>query len=546
MAVQGQPIAWFMPRGKNKRQWWGILLLLLTGCPSPAPPPFIQERDPNQILIGTTAKVSTLDPADAYTVFAGNVLMALGDRLYTYKPGTTELQPQLATALPQVSADGLTYRIPLRQGVVFHDGTPFDAEAMAFSLRRFMENGGRPSFLLRNIVADIQATGPYELTIRLQRPFAPFPRLLAFSGLCAVSPKAYTIGPGQFQPRTFVGTGPYQLVYFGSDVLKLKRFPRYWGPPPANAQLDIQFFSSSANLYNALQTGAIDVAYQFLEPTQILELQKRDDIQVISSAGTGVNYLTLNRNQPPLDRREVRQALALAMPRELIQQRVFQNLVEPAFSLVPSTLPGYQPVFRVASDPLPIERAKTLLAQAGFNPTQPLQLDLWYRSNIPSQIQVVSTIKAALERELPVRLNLQPVDSTTAYQNLEKGIYPLFLLDWYPDFLDADNYLEPFLSCTKGNETEGCLEGSSRTFGSFYYSAKANDLISRSRRTTDPKQRLVLLGELQKLLAQDVPYIPLWQNREFVFARRDVQGVRLEPTQTFPLWLLQKAPPAPN
>ncbi|MEN9249859.1 MAG: ABC transporter substrate-binding protein [Gloeomargarita sp. GXS_bins_116] len=533
-----------MHRGKSR--WFGLLLLLLVSCRPPQRPPFAQERDPNQIIIGTTAKVSTLDPADAYTVFAGNVLMALGDRLYTYRPGTTELQPQLATALPQVSADGLTYRIPLRRGVVFHDGTPFDAEAMAFSLRRFMENGGRPSFLLKNIVADIQATGPYELTIRLQKPFAPFPQLLAFSGLCAVSPKAYTVGPGQFQPRTFVGTGPYQLVHFGSDFLKLKRFPRYWGPPPANSQLDIQFFSSSANLYNALQSGAVDVAYQFLEPTQILQLQNREDIQVVSSAGTGINYLTLNRNQPPLDRWEVRRALALAMPRDLLRERVFQNLVEPAFSLVPSSLPGYQPVFQVRENPPPWQQAQDLLAKAGFTTTQPLQLDLWYRSNIPSQIQVVSTIKAVLERDLPVRLHLQPVDSTTAYQNLEKGVYPLFLLDWYPDFLDADNYLEPFLSCTKGSEKEGCLEGSSRTFGSFYYSARANALIAQSRRTSNPQQRLALLGELQKLLAQDVPYIPLWQNREFVFARQEVRGVRLEPTQTFPFWLLQKTLPPPT
>ncbi len=538
-----------MPQGKSNRRFcerWGWLLLagLAVGCGQPQPPPFAQQRDPNRIIIGTTAKVSTLDPADAYTVFTGNILLALGDRLYTYKPGTTELQPQLATALPQVSADGLTYRIPLRRGVVFQDGEPFNAEAMRFSLQRFIANGGRPSFLLKNLVADIRATGAYELTIRLHKPFAPFPQLLAFSGLCAVSPKAYTIGPGQFQPRTFVGTGPYQLVSFGRDTLKLKRFPKYWGTPPANAQLDIQFLTSSANLYNALQTGAVDVAYQFLEPQQIIQLQAQPDIQVVSSAGTGINYLTLNRTQPPLDKKEVRQALALVMPRQLLQERVFQNLVEPAFSMVPSGIPGYQPVFRVAAAPPPVTRAQELLAQVGITPSQPARIDLWYRSNLPSHIQVVTTLKAAIERELPLQLNPQPVDATTAYQNLEKGIYPLFLLDWYPDFLDADNYLEPFMSCAKGTVTQGCIEGSSRTFGSFYYSPQANELIAQSRRTTNTTERLRLLGELQKLMAADVPYIPLWQDRQFVFARRDVQGVRLEPTQTFPFWLLKKGPPS--
>lgn len=104
------------------------------------------ERD--RIVIGTTATISTLDPGDAYSIFAGNLLYNLGDRLYSYKLGSNDLEPQLATALPSVSADGLTYTIPLRKGVVFHDGTPFDAKAMAFSLNRFIQNAGSPSFLL--------------------------------------------------------------------------------------------------------------------------------------------------------------------------------------------------------------------------------------------------------------------------------------------------------------------------------------------------------------------------------------------------------------
>lgn len=92
-----------------------------------------------RVSIGTTLEIRTIDPADAYEIMPGILLSNLGDRLYTYKPGTTELVPQLATELPKISSDGLTYTIPLRQGVKFHDGTPFNAEAMAFSLNRFMK-----------------------------------------------------------------------------------------------------------------------------------------------------------------------------------------------------------------------------------------------------------------------------------------------------------------------------------------------------------------------------------------------------------------------
>jgi peptide/nickel transport system substrate-binding protein len=164
-----------------------------------------------RITIGTTSKPRTLDPADAYELASLGLVYNMSDRLYTYEPGSTEIKPQLATALPKVSSDGLTYIIPLRQGVVFHDGTPFNAKAMEFSLRRFIENKGKPSFLLSDTVDSMKATGDYELTIKLKQPFAAFPSLLAFSGTCAVSPKAYELGAGKFKPNIFVGDWTLQI-----------------------------------------------------------------------------------------------------------------------------------------------------------------------------------------------------------------------------------------------------------------------------------------------------------------------------------------------
>ncbi|HEY9824838.1 MAG TPA: ABC transporter substrate-binding protein, partial [Stenomitos sp.] len=186
-----------------------LCVVLTTACGRSTPPPG-GGTGSDRVVIGTTSKYRTLDPADAYEVFSGNLLYNLGDRLYDYETGTGKLKPKLATALPKVSGDGLTYTIELRKGVKFHDGTAFDAKAMAFSLQRFIENGGNPSGLLADPVKKIEATAPYELTITLKKPFVGFPNLLAFSGLVAVSPKAYKKGPGQFLPNEFVGTGPYK------------------------------------------------------------------------------------------------------------------------------------------------------------------------------------------------------------------------------------------------------------------------------------------------------------------------------------------------
>jgi peptide/nickel transport system substrate-binding protein len=140
-----------------------------------------------------------------------------------------------------VSQDGLTYTIPLRKGVVFHDGEPFNAKAMEFSLNRFAKNGGKPSSLLSNIVDSIKATGDYELTIKLKNAFAPFPAVLAFTGMCAVSPKAYEIGPGKFKPSAFVGTGPYKLVSFSPQQIRMDVFDKYWGEKPPIRDLTFRF-----------------------------------------------------------------------------------------------------------------------------------------------------------------------------------------------------------------------------------------------------------------------------------------------------------------
>jgi peptide/nickel transport system substrate-binding protein len=519
-----------------------LCLVLTVSCSRTSPDP--PARGDGRIVIGTTAVISTLDPADANTIFANNLLYNLGDRLYTYKSSSTELEPQLATAFPTISADGLTYTIPLRQGVVFHDGTPFNAEAMAFSVNRFMQNGGTPSYLLSD-VDKVTATGEYELTIRLKQPFAAFSSLLAFSGLCAVSPKAYEIKEGSFKASEFVGTGPYKLVNYGSDQLQLAAFDQYWGPKPANTGIDVQFFSSPANLYNAFRTKAVDLAYQNLAIDQIRNLQDgaaQHGWQVIESSGSGIDYLTLNLNSPPLDKLEVRQAIAAIMDRPVLQDRVFMGQIDPLYSLIPSTLAVQSPVFQAAFEAPNAEKAKSLLTQLGYSQEKPLKLEFWYRSNLVNDQLAAITLKAVAKQQLDglLQFQLNGIESTTAYRNLDKGAYPIFLLDWAPDFLDPDNYIQPFMECSKGSPENGCEEGSSFLQGSFYYSDRANQLITRSRQEQNPAQRKQYFDQLQQLLVEDVPFIPLWQSKDFLFAQKDIQGVLLQVTQKVPFWNLKK------
>ena len=505
-----------------------------------------KETNTNRITIGTTLKPRTIDPADAYEVISGNLLYNLGDRLYGYKLGTTELVPQLATEMPKISQDGMTYTIPIRQGVTFHDGTPFNAEAMAFSFKRFIESSGPPSSLLTNTVESVEATGEYQLTIKLKKPFAAFTPLLAFSGLCAISPQAYKIGESQFKPDTFIGTGPYKLAEYGTDVLRLDVFENYWGEKAKNQGIDIQIFSSSANLFNAFKTGAIDVAYFSLDTDQITNLEaeaNRQGWQIISTDGKTVNYMVLNLNSEPLNNKKVRQALASLIDRNLLNERVLQGKAEPVYSLIPTKFNGYKPVFQENYGDGNFDKAKELLKQAGYSQQNPAKIEIWYAANSTKRQLTASTLKASVEQKLEglMELELNSVEAATAFKNLDKGIYQTFMLDWYGDFVDADNYIQPFLECTKGSPEKGCEEGASQFQGSFYYNEQINQLIQQQRQEQNPEKRQAIFIEIQELLGEDVPFIPLWLDKDYVFAQKNINGVSLEPTQQFPFWIINKS-----
>jgi peptide/nickel transport system substrate-binding protein len=551
-------LGWFQEWKRRRRPWGSLLqfatlfslcLALVVGCGGSAPDEGAagtgSEPTSNRVTIGTTLTARTLDPADAYEIFPGILLHNLGDQLYAYEPGSTELIPQLATELPTVSDDGLIYTIPLREDVTFHNGTPFNAEAMAFSIQRFMDNGGRPAFLLAEKIDTVEATGDYELTLTLKTPFAAFPSLLTFWGVTPVPEADYEIAEGSFVPDSFIGTGPYKLASFSSDAIKLDVNPDYWGEAPANEGIDIQIFTSAANLYNTFKTGGVDVAYQTLDPDQIASLEREADAggwQVIEAGTTVVNYMSLNQKIEPLNDVRVRQAIAAMIDRPLVNERVFQGQAEALYSLIPTSFEVYEPVMKSPNGDGDFETARTLLEEAGFSEENPFTFEIWYPSASTTRSVVANTLKESFEAGLPglVTVEVQTAESATLWGNISDGIYPSVLANWYPDYYDVDTFIQPFLSCDKGSETTLCEEGASQSNGSFYYSEEANELIAAQRAEQDPAARDAIVQDIQTLLKEDVPYIPLWQNKDYVFAQDGVDGVAIQPTQQFLLWQISK------
>ncbi|WP_309242689.1 ABC transporter substrate-binding protein [Limnofasciculus baicalensis] len=499
----------------------------------------------DRIAVGFVETPRTLDPADGYEVAISDIITNLGDRLYTYVGDTDKLEPQLATALPKISKDGLTYTIPLRQGVKFHDGEPFNAKAMVFSLERFSKNGGKPSSLLSNIMDSVTASGEYEITIKLKQPFAPFPSLLAFPGLCAVSPKAYEIGQGKFKPNEFVGTGPYKLVSYSPNQVKVDAFGDYWGEKPPTKGIDFQFLSSAANLYTSFATGAVDLAYRDLDAEQILSLQKdapAKGFKVIEKSSSGIIYLVLNVKQ--IQPVEIRQAIAAIIDRPLIVDRVYRGLATPAYSIVPTNFETTKPVFKDAYGDGNAAKAKELLTKAGITKEKPFELTIWYSSNSTQRQQIVTLLKEYIAQKLEglIKITPQAVDSTTLFANIPKGIYPSYISSWFPDFGDADNYISPFFTCDKGSVQNGCTEGASQSQGFFYYSDKMNQLIKAQRQEQNPEARQKIFAEIQDIVAQDVPLVPILQRKDYAFSQKNLNNVEINPVLGVSFPKIQKQP----
>lgn len=496
-----------------------LLLLGLSACQSPRPP--------GTLIVATKSRIESLDPAKASRIGEQQLLSAVGDPLYAIA-ADGRLEPRLATGLPQLSSDGLRARIPLRRGVRFHDGTPFDAAAMVFSLNRFLKFGTL-SYQLSDRVHKVRAVGPHAIELELKRPFAPLPQLLTSIVLTPVSPTAYRAYRDKPLTERFVGTGPYQLAFFGGQQLRLAPFPNYWGPPAANRGLMLITYSNSTALFGALRSGEVDVLL-----SNSLELDHQRSLHRLAEAGRlkeaigpplEISFLTLLTTAPPLNDPRIRQALAHSVDRDLIQERVNLGMRPPLRSLVPPVLPGADPTAWPAYNPA---RARALLRQAGYCQGRTLNLPLTFRSDIPGDRLFALTWQAQLRRDLADCLTLDPegMESTTAYSQLDKGAFSLILLDWMGDYPDAENYLTPMLGCSKAKE-DRCLEGGSVLSGSFWSAPGLENELLRSSEVAGP-DRLALLQRVQRRAGEGVPYLPLWVVTPVAWAQLGVSAPRFD------------------
>ncbi|KEF40754.1 MAG: ABC transporter substrate-binding protein [Cyanobium sp. CACIAM 14] len=511
----------------------GLSLALLAGCQP--------QRPGASLIVASKSRIDSLDPAQASRIGVMQVLSGLGDPLYAIG-SDGRLEPRLATALPSLSDDGLRARVPLRRGVLFHDGTPFDAAAMAFSLRRFMAIGTL-GYQLSSRVKAVRVSGPHEIELELKRPFSPLPRLLSAIFLTPVSPTAYRLHRDRPLTDRFVGTGPYRLAFFNGQQQRLTPFPRYWGRRPANGGIDLVTLSNSTALFGALRSGEVDLLLN-----SGLEIDHQRSLHQDAVAGRlreavgpsqELGLLSLLSDQPPLERLLLRQAVARSLDRATINRRVTLGLYAPQRQLIPPSLPGSDPTAWPAYDPA---AARALFRRAGYCHGRVFTLPLTYRSDIPTDRLFALTWQAQLRRDLGdcVTLEVSGLESTTAYAQLDKGTLTMLFYDWIGDYPDAENFLMPLLSCSKAKGNR-CLEGNSVLGGTFWTAPGLEEDLQRSSQLDGPA-RTALLIAIQRRVAVASPYLPVWLSAPVAWARPGISRPRFDGSGRVVLSELRRLP----
>jgi len=485
---------------------------------------------PKPIILGTTDKITVLDPAKCYDFYTWEIFNNIGEGLLKYKPGTTEIVPGIAESY-EVSEDGKVYTFHLRSGLKFTDGAPLDASAVKYSIDRVMKLGLDPSWLVSAFVEKVEVVDELTVKFILKKPVSYFPSLVATVPYFPVSPKSY---PADKMAEPLVGHyGPYKIKRWIRDVeLVLEANPDYYGTPPKTKEFIIKFYKDASTLRLAVETGEIDIAWRTLKPTDILDLKARGVLTIEEVPGPYIRYLVLRCNQAPFNDVRLRRAIAAAIDRNKICDEVYKGTVEPLYSMIPKGMWSHIDAFKEEYGVRNLTLAKELLKEAGYSEENPFEFELWYTPTHYGDLEadVALVIKESLEETGMMKVTLKSAEwATYAAEYIAKGVMPIFLLGWYPDYLDPDDYTTCFLHSKWSPD-----------LGVFYNNSKMDELLDKASVTIDKAERAELYKEIQRLMAEEAPVIPFFQGKLFIVFWPNVRGVILDPTMLLRYYLIYK------
>lgn len=308
-----------------------------------------------------------LDPALVTDGESAKVMNNIYDNLVRYKPGSTDVEPALAESW-KVSEDGKVWTFYLRKNVKFHDGTPFNAEAVKFNIERQLPPKATKDMAYADftygMIEKVEVVDDYTVKITLKYPYAPFLANLAM-GLSApmISPTAAK-KYGENYSQNPVGTGPFMFVKWDKEQqIVLKANKSYWGGAPKVDRVIFKVVKENAVRANELLAGSVDMI-DGVDPNDVPRLQKDSNVTILTAPGMNINYLGLRTDKKPFDDPRIRQAISMAINREAIVKSLYQDKAILANGPLPPNLFGY--VKDLKPYPYDPEKAKALLKEAGY------------------------------------------------------------------------------------------------------------------------------------------------------------------------------------
>jgi peptide/nickel transport system substrate-binding protein len=471
-----------------------------------------------------------LDPALETDGESFKVCDNLYETLVTYDEESTQVVPQLARSW-DVSEDELTWTFHLRTDVRFHDGTPFNAQAMLFSLGRqffpdhpYHKVTGAYKYWkdmdMDNIVADMSAPNDSTFVISLQRANAPFLSNLAMNFCAAVSPAAVEQHGRDFFKHP-VGTGPFRFVEWRKDErIVLERNEAHWDEPAPLKRLIFKPIQEAAVRFLELKQGTAQ-GMDNLNPEYIEQIRSNPQLKLLTQPGMNVGYLAMNMEKAPFDNPLVRRALNHAINKQALIDNFYQGLALAAKNPIPPTLWSYNDdVPGYTYDP---QRARQLLAEAGL--PEGFETELWAmpvpRPYMPQPDKIAQAIQADLEK-IGVRAKIVQWEWGTYLDKVSQGEHPMALLGWTGDNGDPDNFLYVLLDKTAAEKPAGNI--------AFYRSDELHDVLVVARASAQREERERLYRRAQEIIFRDAPWVPLVHATQTAAFRSDVEGFKLHPT----------------
>ncbi len=415
--------------------------------------------------------------------------------------------------------DLLTYVFHLRPGVKFHDGRALTSADVKYTfdsiLNRSVTSPKRGSF---SLVKSIETPNAATVIFHLSEPRAAF-----LWDICRPAIGIVPAGAGSDFANHPVGTGPFRFVSAQQDDnVVLERNAAYFRTPPKIVRIRFRVVPEAIVRALELRKGTADLELTSLAPDMIPVLQSQPSIEVTEQPGSNYDYIVFNFDDAALARREVRQALALATDREEINRYLLRGQARLADGPLPPNSWAYEPdKAHFGYDP---DQAERLLDSAGFRPLSEkdgMRLKVTMKTSTEESTRLLGAALKEQWRKVGVELELKPVELATLFSDLTRGSFQLSTLRWIGANSDPDFF--EYIFSSKKMPPAGANRG-------HYQNARLDTLIDQARIESDREKRRKLFSEIQKIVAEDVPYVSLWYHDNICVHRKRISSVQLSPS----------------